>query len=277
MEKITSASGVQNNLELNHQNQNNPTPPSSGASSASPPLPPSSQSSIAQHAPSVNISGPELWGSPPGAPPSFEDVKSAAAELNKSEESGRLLLSALDSAPSDREFLLSLEKQFVDLIVTSKPSANMLKENAPILRQFLKGREDLAKIKLEGSAEEYKNAMDKHARLIKEHQESYGKNLRWLVLNQKPTHQDMVILPPLNAFFRKLAHLLADRFMLARIVIQPSKPQPHYQQQSPSLLQVRLLLFLNFEVNIKSTNTNTFTPSLTLSHSLSYSFHPYRL
>lgn len=222
----------------------------SSSQNLAPPLPPnpsssSSQSSLVQHASSVTISGPELWGSPSGTPPTFEDVKIAAAELNRSEDSGRLLLSALDSAPSDREFLLSLEKQFVDLIATSKPSVAMLRENSHVLRQFLKGKEELSKLKESGgNAEEEEEAMDRHFRLIKEHQESYGKNLRWLVLNQKPTHQDMVILPPLNAFFRKLAHLLADRFMLARIVIQPHKPQPHYQQQhaSPSLLQVRLYL-----------------------------------
>ena len=234
-------------------------------SSSQGPLPPnppssSSQSSLVQHASSVTISGPELWGSPSGTPPTFEDVKIAAAELNRSEDSGRLLLSALDSAPSDREFLLSLEKQFVDLIATSKPSVAMLRENSHVLRQFLKGKEELSKLKESGgNAEEEEEAMDRHFRLIKEHQESYGKNLRWLVLNQKPTHQDMVILPPLNAFFRKLAHLLADRFMLARIVIQPHKPQPHYQQQlaSPSLLQVRLYLMdtlITFE-HIRLTHT----------------------
>jgi len=228
---------------LNSREKNLPLSSSSGLAPPLPPSPSSStQPSLVLHASSVTISGPELWGSPSGTPPTFEDVKIAAAELNRSEDSGRLLLSALDSAPSDREFLLSLEKQFVDLIATSKPSVAMLRENSHVLRQFLKGKEELSKLKEGGNAEEVEEASDRHARLIKEHQESYGKNLRWLVLNQKPTHQDMVILPPLNAFFRKLAHLLADRFMLARIVIQPHKPQPHYQQQhaSPSLLQVRL-------------------------------------
>ena len=187
----------------------------------------------------VSISGPELWGSPVSTPPTSEDIKLTAAELNRNEESGRLLLSALDSAPSDREFLLALERQFVDLITTAKPSIVMLRENSHILRQYLSGRETIAKLKEDGNIDEYRNASSKQALLIKQHQETYGKNLRWLVLNQKPTNQDMVILPPLNAFFRKLAHLLADRFMLARIVIQPNRPQPQYQQQtSPSLLQV---------------------------------------